>query len=202
MTELMEAPVESVAIVPAPRKRHRTVAVIVLVTAILTVAAVVTALLLGAGPSDRQRAANEVTAGIKAQKAGDLAGAADHYRRAIDIDSRNVYAAYDLGVVAGAQGDVKAAATAYRKAIAIRPTYEPALFNYGVLLQGQGNDSAAIGMYQRAVKAQPNDPRAHFNLGLMLRSMPKYADDGLAQLQIAVKLDPSLVKQATQKASR
>jgi len=202
MTDLMEASAESVATVPAPRKRRRDTAVVALVTAILTIAAVVAALVIGSGPSDRQRAANEVTAGIKAQKDGDLSGAAAHYRRAMSLDARNVYAAYDLGVVSAAQGDEAAAATAYRKAITIEPTYEPALFNYGVLLQKQGHDAAAIGMYQRAVKANPDDPRAHFNLGLMLRSMPEYADDGLAQLQIAVKLDPSLVEQAAQKATR
>lgn len=202
MTTLIEAPVQTTAPAPAPPKRHRAVVGAVMVTAVLTVAAVVVALLVGSGPSDRQRAASEVSAGIKAQNAGDLAAAAGHYREAMHLDARNVYAAYDLGVVLSKQGDATAAAKAYQQAIAIRSTYEPALFNYGVLLQRQGQDSAAIGMYQRAVQADPSDPRAHFNLGLMLRSMPKYAKDGLAQLQIAVKLDPSLVKAAAARATR
>ena len=143
------------------------------------------------GGSSSQSAATLVTEGLQLQVDGDLAGAATHYRKAVEADPESVLAHYNLGLVHQLEGRADSAAEEYERTVALDPTYVPALFNLGVLAAASGDKDAALGHYRKAVQINPGFAGAQFNLGLLLLETGD-EQAGNKAVRAAIRLDPSL----------
>jgi tetratricopeptide (TPR) repeat protein len=140
---------------------------------------------------DAKDTAKILNQGLSKQRAGNIAGAEKDFKEVIKRDPNNKYAYYDLGLICQNQKKNAEAETAYRQAIAIDPKFEVALYNLGILRANANDVNGAIDLYRRAIAANAKDPNAHYNLGLLLRGQKK-TQEGNAEVQTAVNLDPSL----------
>jgi tetratricopeptide (TPR) repeat protein len=163
-----------------------------LVGAIGVLAAVVLAAC--GGPSAGESADKQVTAGIAAQRAGDYGIARTDYQQALREEPQDVYALYDLGDVEQYQHDDTAAAKHYQEALAVNPHYEYALYNLAIL-DTSSDPAAAKALYVEVIQQYPRDAVAHFNLGKVELHLHELKA-GLAQIDLAVAIEPALKKQA------
>jgi tetratricopeptide (TPR) repeat protein len=138
---------------------------------------------------------NLVEDGLEAQGAGRLDEAREKYLQAIDEDPTNKLAYYNLGVIYQQLNAVDEARQAYERAIEIDSTYKPALFNLAVL-ESAPDPTRAEALYRRLLELNQEDANVHFNLGLLLRQIGR-AEEGNAQIEMALQLDPSLASRLT-----
>lgn len=131
-----------------------------------------------------------VSAGIAAQKAGNLATALHEYAAALQIDPADSPAYFDLGTVYDAQGRHAQAEAEYRAAVAVNPTFVFALFNLAVDT-APSDPQGAEALYRKVVTLQPSWAGAWLNLGFVLQSEGRSAD-ARAAWAMAVSIDPSL----------
>ena len=145
---------------------------------------VTSALLLsacGSGGSGSQSIAQNLTAGIAAQNAGNFASATAYYEKVVAVDPTNATALYDLGDVDQLQNLDASARARYLSALAIDPNF----------ISANTSPNNARVLYQQIIKLEPSYANAHFNLGYVLLSLGQKSA-GLAQINKGVRLDPSL----------
>jgi tetratricopeptide (TPR) repeat protein len=140
--------------------------------------------------SDSQKAAILLQSGMAAHKSGRLAEAAKDYQKALVYEPKNQWAHYNLGLIEQLQGQNAAAVADYRAALAMDPNLVSAIYNMAILRAGPAPQEA-IELYRRAISVQPDMALAHLNLGFLLIGQGQQAE-GTAELNQAVKLDPSL----------
>ena len=119
--------------------------------------------------ADRNAAKNLNEMGFAKQEAGDLAGAEEYYRRALEKDRRYARPYNNLGLLALGSGRSAEADSMFRLAIALDPRFSAALVNLGNLYVDAKPESAEV-FYARALNG--DEPAAAANqLGhLMLDS--------------------------------
>jgi tetratricopeptide (TPR) repeat protein len=127
---------------------------------------------------------------MAAHKSGRLGEAAQDYQKALVYDPKNQWAHYNLGLIEQLQGQNAAAVADYRAALAMDPNLVSAIYNMAILRAGPA-PLEAIELYRRAIGVQPDMALAHLNLGFLLIAQGQQAE-GTAELNQAVKLDPSL----------
>jgi tetratricopeptide (TPR) repeat protein len=140
--------------------------------------------------SDSRKASILLQSGMAAHKSGRLGEAAQDYQKALVYDPKNQWAHYNLGLIEQLQGQNAAAVADYRAALAMDPNLVSAIYNMAILRTGQAPQEA-IELYRRAITVQPDMALAHLNLGFLLIGQGLQAE-GSAELNQAVKLDPSL----------
>jgi len=139
-------------------------------------------------PSDT--ASTDLVAGIAAQKAGAYGIATTDYEKVLKIQPNNVYALYDLGDVEQFLHQDAAAKTHYLMALAVSPKFSNALYNLAIL-DAKSDPRQAKVLFLQVIALTPNDAAARLNLGKVLLALgEKKAGD--AQINLAIKLDPSL----------
>ena len=69
---------------------------------------------------DPKKASAELSTGLKAQAAGTLSDAAQHYNEALKYDPKNKFALYDLALIDAADSNYGEAANKYRAVLAIK----------------------------------------------------------------------------------
>jgi Tfp pilus assembly protein PilF len=148
------------------------------------------------GSGGPKAAAALVAKGLQEHQAGDLAAAKRDYTEAIKDDPKNKYAYYNLGLILQTGGDKTGAENNYRITLNLDPKYAPALYNLAILRTEANSIAEAIDLYRRTIAASPKSGDAHFNLGLLLRKTGQ-TEEGNAEVQTAVKLEPSLAARAT-----
>jgi len=158
---------------------------------------VTSALLLSAcgGGSAAQSVAQNLTAGIAAQNAGDYATATQDYNKVLAAQPQNATALYDLGDVDQLQNLDATATTEYKEALAIDPNFISAMYNLATLEAGSTPNDARV-LYDQIIKLSPRYAAAHFNLGYVLISLGQQKA-GLAEINEGVRLDPSLASRVT-----
>lgn len=144
----------------------------------------------GSSRSNAEKANDAVQKGLVAQKAGNLEAAEAFYREAMELDSRNAYALFDLGLIYHTRGDAVQAENFYRMAMSIDPNFTSPIYNMAVLRRDAGNLPEAITFYRRVIAAEPKHAAAHYNLGLVLRTVGQQAESD-AELAKARQLDPN-----------
>ena len=122
---------------------------------------------------------------------GKVGSASTLYQQILEIDPRNQYALYNLGLIAHTSGNHDEAVAKYLAAIDVDPNFYSALYNLGLVYADDGDAEQAVDYLQRAVDAEPSSAGAHFNLGTQLIRLGRSAD-GEAELEKAYELDPSL----------
>ena len=146
------------------------------------------------GPSAAQSAQQTLAAGISAQRAGDYATATTDYEKVLQTEPKNAYALYDLGDVEQFQHQDAAAAVHYQQVLAINPKFENALYNLAII-DTKTAPHTAVALYGQVITMFPHDAVARLNLGKLLLSLGQRGA-GLAQIHVAVAIDPTLRSQA------
>lgn len=111
-----------------------------------------------------------------ASQLGDDDGAADCWRRVVDLAPATAYAYSDLGMVLERQGRFVEAETLYRNALELSPDYAAAHCNLGALLADLGREAEAEACYRAALAIDPDFQQARMNLGLLLLIQQRFAE--------------------------
>ena len=136
-------------------------------------------------------ASAELARGLEAHQGGNIAEAQQAYQRVLELDPRNKFAFFNLGVIEQFNNRPQAAESYYRLAIAIDPIFSSALFNLAIIRNQAGAQSEAIELYQRVILVEPENAAAHFNLGLLLWET-QGQEAAEAAIRRALEIDPSL----------
>ena len=87
-------------------------------------------------------------------------GAAEYYRRALDVSPDNVNVSTDLGTALYYANRIDEAVAAFEVSLSIEPDHPQSLFNMGVVLVEERNDKeGAIRLWERLVEANPGHPQ-------------------------------------------
>ena len=162
-----------------------------LVAIVTLVAAAVFALgLMGWNYSQKRRAAADRTSarnlneiGDAKENAGDVAGAEESYRLAIQHDPTYAVPYNNLGALALRSGDVAEADSMFREAIARDPRYSTALVNLGTLYMDSRPDSAEA-LFRRALAGDDPAPAGN-QLGYLMLADGRL-EDARATLEAAL----------------
>lgn len=121
---------------------------------------------------------------------GDVAAAAESFRRALAIEPNYPQAAYNLGLLLADQGKQAEAQEAFERALVREPDNARILIDLGNSFLRRQRLAQAIASYEKAVAAEPGFADAHFNLGLALALAGREAD-ARERFRRTTELDPS-----------
>jgi len=138
---------------------------------------------------DSSNSAAEYGLGRLAERQKKWNTAASHYRRALDLNARNVYAAIGLGR-SMEEVDKTAARIAYGRAIEIDPSSAEARNDFGVFLFRSGDLDRATSELIESVRLAPQKAPYHENLGRILRRQGKLRESE-RELSDATRLAPN-----------
>jgi protein O-mannosyl-transferase len=126
---------------------------------------------------------------------GESADAIKEFRDALKIRPNYAEAHNNLGsVLADAPHRVQEAIAEYEAALRIDPDYASAHNNLGSALSGLGRSDEAMREFQTALRLDPNLAEAHANLGVALLKIPGRMQDGVGELQAALRIRPDMQK--------
>ncbi|MBM3797593.1 MAG: tetratricopeptide repeat protein [Acidobacteria bacterium] len=127
-----------------------------------------------------------VEEGRRRQEDGDLAGAEQEYRRALEMDPKFGPAHANLLAVAGARGDFASAERHYWQAL---PATEEVHANWGKVLVAQHRYVEATEAFRAAIAQADGFADAHHDLGFALQQMGR-APAAMAAYRRAITIDP------------
>jgi len=127
--------------------------------------------------------------GSNSLRRGDLAGAAQEYKKMVDADRTNPLAHVELGRVLVKIGDLKLAKEEFAEAVRLAPSNSAALYNLGSLFSQAGSTQEAISCYQRALRADPESKEIHFQLANELLRSGNF-EESATHYRTVSKLDP------------
>jgi tetratricopeptide (TPR) repeat protein len=133
--------------------------------------------------------------GVAHEGLQDFDGAAEFYKKALDLDPKLSEAAVNLSAVLLDKDDVSGALQVIDKGLKTAPKHPQLLANRAVVLQAQG-DPGAVDAFAAAVAASPDDASLRFSYAEVL-ARSKKRDDAVAQLrQIVDKSDDAVMLSA------
>jgi tetratricopeptide (TPR) repeat protein len=141
-------------------------------------------------PSATQGAAQDISAGIAAQDAGQYASATKYYDKALAIEPKSAVALYNLGDVEQLENLDSLAQTHYQAALAVDPNFISALYNLATV-EASSSPTTAKALYLQVIKLSPKDANAHFNLGYVLITLGQ-RKAGLSEINRGIQLNPDL----------
>jgi len=121
--------------------------------------------------------------GADALDRGDWKGAADSFRKGIEVAPKEPSLHHKLGTALALLGDTKGAADQFEQAIALDPKFAKAHYSLGILQASAGQDAAAAQHFSAALKSESGYVEARLQLAHLLRrsgqfeaSLPHYAE--------------------------
>ncbi|MFB7457367.1 MULTISPECIES: tetratricopeptide repeat protein [unclassified Streptomyces] len=123
----------------------------------------------------------------------DPLGAAQDYRRVLEMDPRNKKAWYGLGLIDQQYGRMADARADFEKALDIDPHFMSALYSEAYLLRSSDPDRA-IELLRRAAATDPKATSIHLQLGRLLAEKGRKDEAGDA-FRRAVAVDHKLLSQ-------
>jgi tetratricopeptide (TPR) repeat protein len=118
----------------------------------------------------------ELDQGMKRSAAHDLAGALEHYKKAIELFPSFAEAYFVLGGVYLEQGSLKLAEDCFAKAVTIEDRLANAQLALGLTRNLMGRTKEAEPPLLRAVALDPKNPDAHFELAKNQFALQKFPD--------------------------
>jgi tetratricopeptide (TPR) repeat protein len=131
-----------------------------------------------------------VRAGQQYVIAGDPNGAAQAYRKALELNPRNAEARLNLGTILKVKGILPEAESHFAKLIEYDPNSGAAHAHLADVLVLQERHPEAIAHYRRAARLLPQDARTRCNLGAILLKGGRHAE-AASFLAEAIHLDPN-----------
>lgn len=132
------------------------------------------------------------------QQAGDLVGAAPHYRAAMAEHAplrEHPAVLTNFGLAAQAEGALTDAIDAFRAVLERTPEDCNAHYNLGNALAEQGTHSEAVEAFRECLKLNPTDAEAHYMVGVsLLRGSPPDAEAAMDALQTSIAIAPADAK--------
>ncbi|AMW04749.1 tetratricopeptide repeat protein [Gemmatimonas phototrophica] len=121
--------------------------------------------------------------GVALHQAGDVAAAADSYRRSLRIDPRHAIAYNNLGVALADRGDSTAAREAFTRAAELDPTLVLARLNLARWQARHRDPMAALALLRELAEFHPGEAEVWHTLGRVLVQMqrPEEARDALVK---------------------
>ncbi len=115
----------------------------------------------------------------------------DHalYTRCLEIDQRNFFAHYGLGIFYQDQGDHVSALHYYKQALSVVPGNPAALFSIGNIHALSGDMEDAVAYYEKSLKIYPWNPDLRVNYGNALTRLGRL-DEAIAQFTEALRMIP------------
>ncbi len=127
--------------------------------------------------------------GFALHQQGDLAGAAEYYGEAIQLDPGNPDLLHMLGIAAYQLGDLTAAADILARAVETRTPFPEAQGNFATVLQGLGRLDEAEAALRQALAESPATAAFHYNLGNLLSELGR-GPDAVDAYRQALSLGP------------
>jgi|GEM_PF-1705706 len=128
--------------------------------------------------------------GLDDYKRGNLSGAEDNLKAALNIDSTMVDAQYLLGLIARKRGNTTTAIDWYQAALKTKPSDYRVWYALGLAYQEVARQRDALNAYQQATQANPNYAKAWTQQGLIQSDLKQYSG-AVSAFQKAIQLDPS-----------
>lgn len=112
-----------------------------------------------------------------------------HYRKAIEIDTYDILAHYNLACLLQLKGNLDEAIGHYNLVVQIKPAFADAHNNLAMALKAKGELAAAVEHFKAAIEINPKDPYVYYNLALVLSEQGR---DGQAvkALEEALRIKP------------
>jgi len=108
----------------------------------------------------------EVTKGVSALEANDLAGAKAHFQAALQANASDADAHYYLGALSEKAGDTAAAETSYKAAVHARRGFTAAEVNLSALYDDAQRFDEALALTTPALAEHPKDASLHLNAAI------------------------------------
>ncbi|WP_309670995.1 tetratricopeptide repeat protein [Gemmatimonas sp.] len=128
--------------------------------------------------------------GVAMHQSGDVAGAADSYRRALRMDPRHALAYNNLGVALDDLGDHSAARESFVRASELDPTLVVARLNLSRWLAAQRDPLAALALLRELVAFHPRDAESWKVMGTVLQALDR-TEEARDAFLTAVECRPS-----------
>lgn len=116
-------------------------------------------------PTQVEEARQHYVRGVQLGHQGDLEGAMNAYRKALDLDPNYCDAMDNLGQLHRRQGKLDEAALWYKKSIKVLPTNPVPHQNLAVVYEFQGKIKDAISEYETLTGIDPENPEGYYGLG-------------------------------------
>ena len=133
-----------------------------------------------------------VTFAILLQKNGQLAEAAELYRRVFEIAPDHPRALHFAGVLAHQQGRNGEARSLIERSLEFAPDQADWYNNQGIVLQAEQEFALARDAYRRAIDIDPHHFNAYNNLGVVFRATG-YPVEAEAAYREAIRLNPEYI---------
>ncbi len=111
------------------------------------------------------------------------------YREALFLDSRNVLAHHNLGVVLAKQNNLEAAILQFEQVISLNPNDADIYYNLGNIFKERGELEEAVKNYERAIIIDPDDADIYCNLGNVYRIQGKL-NEAISKCRTSLCLEP------------
>jgi tetratricopeptide (TPR) repeat protein len=116
------------------------------------------------------------TLGIRALEREDWPGAADEFRKGLELAPESASLKFRLATALNASGDAKGGEALFEEVVRTSPEYFPAQFSLGVIRQGQGRHVEAVDRFSAAIAQRPDYAEAHLRLAVSLRQLGRPKD--------------------------
>jgi tetratricopeptide (TPR) repeat protein len=120
--------------------------------------------------------------------------ALDAFNRAIAADPAFSWPYHNIGRLYLDAGDLDHARQWLARALEVNPDHWRAQFSFGVAAQRAQRYDEALAAFARAAAMSPDDAATHASIGWILVKTGRDAE-GVRELQLAVRLDPSLARE-------
>ncbi|HTN93549.1 MAG TPA: tetratricopeptide repeat protein, partial [Gallionella sp.] len=124
---------------------------------------------------------------------GETELAAEHYRKALEINPNFAEAHCNLGLALKELGQLDHAVSSYQQSLKINPGLTEAHNNLGVALRNLGMLDNAISSFDHALKINPNYAEAHFNLAETLKDLGQF-ESAQASYRRALEINPDFAE--------
>ena len=131
--------------------------------------------------------------GAVLKQTGRISESLDASQKAVELDSQDTEAHYNLGNTLKKLGRYTEAEASYRQAIALTPGYVEAHSNLGNTLKELGRLEEAEAICRQAIGLKPSFAEAHSNLGVTLQKLGRL-EEAEASCRQAIALKPGFAE--------
>ncbi len=131
---------------------------------------------LSSPAADTDKSVALTVLGVILDEAGRYTQAIERLRKAVDYDSKNIYAYYDLALAYKHAGQYTEARNVIMKAKSMAPNDSRISLLAGNLLNETNDPKAAIEIYKEGISNSPDDPYLMYNLAISQYKQGQVAD--------------------------